>query len=930
MELPTFLLGLLWNIACFGGIIGVIYLIFRKTPTVEVSPRKSESKYQWNTNFSLKSFVSYLKNLQREGKSSISEVIADIENKVGESSNQVQPITEKTAQATDMLPSVVKTHNSLDTSTFLLYLGAFVFSFALFIFAAFTWEMYSAMFKIILILLVPVVFFAVFLFLRTKEKFAAASATFALVGAISLGFAGLGIWNFADLSVLSIDFAKYWLWYGAVLSGVYILLFGALKQRRYVTLFLVSLYSALLSFVSAYAESATLQIVLLMLLNTAFFLITTLWEKKDSLFENTPRGIGHLLDFIGFIVVLQGNFVGFDRIVALLVILLPFLFDIGIAIYSKKHLEELLAILSFVPRLAFILTIFAVSDTVMLVSVAVTLVASVLFAEFFYAAKNSANYQVQTIWSSIIAILVLIFIVPWGRFPGLEFMQAVSQLQDMTLLLAGVLLTVVHLLPMLKNTAKPLYGFALLPVLLIIYAILPVNLLLVVSIIFAILGVYAVLSPGFMKVEHERWGVVSIVEIVLLLASWMVFSQPDLLARVLVLLIVVVGLTILLTHRQWTKVSFVILPFVLLTTGTLFNYLNSVIFSDTVNLEWSRIALLLPLLIYAAIPHIGEYLKTMRKDATLLAVVMTVLPFLAIGVTSSVAVFLSAIIILTLLSVFVETKEPYIGYFLSAFTIVWVFNVGEIFNFTGSLQALFISLLLLLSQIAVRYLLSHKDVAENFRPGIIAFSRVMSFLVFLHYLLAFFWARGAGIEGLATTMFDSAMVVIGLLFSSASLIFAPISAKNKRLAGIGLVLAIWNLVSTVEVSNQWYVVPATMYIGTLAYLSALDKNETETQLFEAFAVAIQGFSLLQLSTVGIESNQLVYGFILIVLSLGITLFGQIYSRKVLHWGGLLFLILALYVRLQFIILLIPWWVYLAIIGLLLMGAGIVAVAKKSS
>jgi len=85
---------------------------------------------------------------------------------------------------------------------------------------------------------------------------------------------------------------------------------------------------------------------------------------------------------------------------------------------------------------------------------------------------------------------------------------------------------------------------------------------------------------------------------------------------------------------------------------------------------------------------------------------------------------------------------------------------------------------------------------------------------------------------------------------------------------------------------------------------------------------------LLVQSIGLGGKELVYGLALIVLSLLAIIIGKEYNRKNLYKLGILFLVLALVARLWFFVFIIHFWVFLALIGITLMGTGVYALSKK--
>lgn len=884
----------------------------------------------FNQTFTLGEFKTYLQALKQEGKTTLDEVLKDIGMKIGElngvKQEQASEEVETAAASTSPKPTFSRSAPRvapIETSTMLLYLGAFVFSFAIFVFAAFTWNMYSNAFKILLIVLIPVAFWAAGWYFSNKQKYATASATFLFVGALATGFAGLGLWNFTGLKDSGMAFSTYWSVYGAILVALYGLVWELTGRIRYRWLFVVATYSFIGSSAFALVDSAATRVLFVILLNALFLAVSSLWKPHESALQKIPRTMAQALDIVGVLAVISLNLAaaGVDRYALLLVLIVPFLLDIYVVATKQDRANEVaeegLAVLSFVPKVFLGLMIFTLTPPVASLWLAWALVVFGLFVEYRYAAKiGESLYNLSRVMIVVFAAFITLGILNNCNF-WLDGNACIDYPSFSALLIASIVSIAVSL-PIMFKRAKFEVGWGVLPLLLIVVLMFKATFAAWFIISAGVLLIVALASKGKFDTKQLQ----SLGEVLLLLA--VLFGPSSIVVvKAVQLFVAAIMWGMFAIERGRNSFVFESIPFALFGSYQLFAN-----FTDfPVDVRWMGLAFLLPAVVYGLlglIPQLGRYVQ----QSVFVAVVIfsTIAILLTIGHPLVAMLSIGMVLYLAILFT-VRLEESAIGYLIALLVLLWTGSLVGYLELTGGASILVFGATYFVSQLALLGLASANREGEDSlaNRSVVAVSRGLLVGTVLSFLGTLQIIASQAPLGLMREVYSR---VAGLLLMGGSVLVAQIPTRERRWAGIPAVLAAWVFAAFYETTSLGFALPLTIYLGLLAFWYQSEGDEMMSKIFEFFAVAIQGITLLGLSTTGTDLEQLIYGILLMLAAIGSIIAGNLLGRKALLVGGTVFLVLELVIRMWFLIVLIPWWVYLAVIGLCLMGAGIYAVSKK--
>lgn len=140
----------------------------------------------------------------------------------------------------------------------------------------------------------------------------------------------------------------------------------------------------------------------------------------------------------------------------------------------------------------------------------------------------------------------------------------------------------------------------------------------------------------------------------------------------------------------------------------------------------------------------------------------------------------------------------------------------------------------------------------------------------------------------------------------------------RRMSGISLVFLVWYFVRSGNWNFQFYIIPFTVYLLVISFLDSRDGNKSRSLELETLAYLLQFLSFFLHSLLSDDVNtSLVISIILMMLSAGLTVFGYLRRQKIIWILALVFLNLTLVFRFLFVVTLIPWWIYLACFGLVI-------------
>ena len=173
-------------------------------------------------------------------------------------------------------------------------------------------------------------------------------------------------------------------------------------------------------------------------------------------------------------------------------------------------------------------------------------------------------------------------------------------------------------------------------------------------------------------------------------------------------------------------------------------------------------------------------------------------------------------------------------------------------------------------------------------------------------------------------------IVTGLTAAVGLGISNRLSIWAGNIAGLAFVTAFWNLFYKYELDWQYYMLTLSLYMIFLSLRYQRMGKKSTSLAYELGAYLFQSTLLLIDSIFRSGEDKIITGLLLILLSLCIAIMGSFRKNKALIIIGISYLILELVVRLYVVIIALEWWMYLLIVGILLIVGAIFLFIKSGT
>lgn len=916
----SFLGDLLFSLSCFGIVIVLGYAFLRLFSNNQSSHRKTT---QTKNLYTMKSFLHYLKDLKQEGAKTIDQVIEDVTQKVAreEDTQALELVSEiSNDQYITTTPAPQQSNpTKYDTATVLLYLGAVLFLFAIVVFALFSWQNFSTVSQLLLISLVPAVFFAVGFAIRKREQFSQAATTFLVISAITIGLAGIGIWNFIDIEAL-VPFWQYWGYFSLVATLLYFAFSQLLPERQYKFFFLVALYSLSISVIMAQNTSPEMRLVLLALSNCGLAALVSYIPDFTEIGQKSMRLVNMSIDGVALVLLFLGMYESSTLLPAVLLLGIPFLVNGYWGLVKNKKTEKMLVYATFVPKIWLLLGVLpgVFSASVVTVIVALSISFAVLSLEFYVKKyHNDELYSPAWRWHLLLSLLLLVVSTNWtGKFELVGYVQTVWNVGAPAFLFSSIVLSGAYAVSYLQGSFGNKLGIVLVPLLFSLLSLVTTELFVITLVTTSVIAL--LLGASFLTKHIASLANYSITASVFTFVVAMFEKENFLLGILLAMTVVVFGVTCMRIKKD--SLLWLTLPLIALAM----NHVNAITSSYSL-LE--GIPFLVPILVSNLLVlavHLDTELD--HSDSSLRdSILMKFSVFAALGGvlatwhTYETSLWVLVISVLFMIAWQLIEKSRLWEYAIPPLLLAGFWQFLRMLGVEASLTYLLIALLLAFSQQIIRLVKESTSQVLSLATYSRSLAAVGLFilLLLLQYLSREYFA-------------NSVLVYVSLasVFITMSIFVSQVGDSVKKLGGVGIVFALWYIGVYSDWLTQGYIIPITLYLLTLAYYEA-PENKGNRKLFEVSAVLLQLGSLFIQSARGSDENQLFYSILLIVLSTGTIILGNQLEKTHLVKIGSAMLALIFIVRLWSFITIIPWWLLVAVFGLLLMGASMYSSWKKA-
>jgi hypothetical protein len=961
----------------------------------------------------------------------------------------------------------------LSNAEILLYLGSALVLFSIFVLVAFNWQTFNNLVKSIILIILTFGFYGLGIVLNSSHTLRKAGLTFITIGSLSLGFLGLGLWNFGLKDSLGISFQVFWLIHSVVLLMAYSVTLYLLKLNRFFYFLLISLYSFIISFSFTLTDDPKFRVVVIAALNLIIYSSDGLFNKFSSEVKMISRVLNMILDLIIFLTILglsgEIDDIGLKYIAAFS-LLVPAAFILLSFFKDKARIEPAASMILVPMKFMLILWIFGLQLPAYITLFTLYALIVTLFNEYTVAVRSRFLFILSSgINILIVSLTSIIVFVDWmdtSVFKFNSYLGVLIMLGNSMVLLTPLLvrnnlrlLSIAVLYPILASLR--IFTF-LFPESGVFYYVL---LLMIEHFVFAALFIW---FRGRNKQNGKIFVVPSLIFTSILLLGLSLFGESyiilfaySLIAFSLSIIANVTGKTKLeiitiflkyiafwafITYLQRFELKFIDLDNVnvqgllMLLPGfgyfilheirkrkykeTYFN-IGIILFTLTavsltisnskfflfavftnllyaayylvryksrwwaisffiiaqvylvnlfIVLGWEFEKILLPVsvlnLFFAItstniIKILGRNLDNFvfRQFETLVnaaSILIFAIVFILLSYTANYFLFATVIVSSIVPLITNSENRKYknlsgagivmagwilcsifkleIGYYYVSLTSylllnsiyhlnkyknnIWstisfvslyafIFNVSTIagigfnnFLLSASLLSLVFGIISSQSE-GFKYLLLNYEVKKSF-------SALSSFTAISILFLMLF------------RIFSNPEYISTLtsLIAGSALLISRQGRIGQNLSGLGAVLSVWNLASLTDANFQLYVIPVTLYLLALSYSYNRDGRIITGQNLELLSFLWQFSTLLGQSVFASDGLQVLYGMVLIALCIIVVMISLIRNEKKLLTLALSFIVLELMVRLYVVILSVPWWIYVGLFGLSLIGIAV--------
>lgn len=831
----------------------------------------------------------------------------------------------KTVPIQDVKPKTLPKKSILDnfSASILLYLGAGLIIFAVFVFVAFTWETYSNTAKSFILTVFTFCMYGSGILFTANKKIRQAGLTFLFIASVLFGFLGIGLWNFYFKEISVIPFQQYWLFWSLLMVGIYAITLHMLNLKQFFFLLLIAIYSSFYTFSYVVADNSNLRSAVFLSLNLAFYSFNGFFDKYLKIIKVSSRFVNLFFNFLTLATVIlclaDRTLSDTDKVIATYSLLVPTLFAILTLIKERTSIEPTVEVI-LLPIKILIICILAKAR------IETTFITLFLYASFITVLTSYLKSKSFTLlfWTSkgtswiIAGLLSLIFLITWILPGEIQF----SKFTQIGLIIGiSLLLTI----PEFLSKRKIILSIALVyPIFAAtrIFSLLHTNTDPIHFVLILLLLVYSAATVGVYFHQQEfKNRLYTLLPTIILgsITTLLISLAGDTLSITLgfgLISFIVLALSTTLKTRWLMLLS---LPLNLIAYPAFLTLINDHTPLVIEQPELYGMLFLIPVFIYAFLFEI-LYFKKKSCYPYIAGFFLFAISGLFL-VLSHEQMQLSYLLILTLYAFYslMRFSKKYITYFvfsLSTFSLWAGMDIYDVNKETGLAATLFLWLIFTIcNYILRRYLTTvvDKKLMLHFSYQVVICTLVTIIPLFLFI----------------PTNFSIPFVAAGIVLFLILLMSNHLHELFSNLSGIGLLFISWHIIYH-QGWSKFYVVPLTIYLLILALRYHLAKKLRWSRILEICAYICQFTVLLTQSMSLDDPSKIVTGLILIILATGVLISGLYRKRNELIYLALGFIFVELVIRLYVIIILIPWWLYLGLLGLILMGLAIYILWKIGS
>lgn len=939
--------------ACFFifAVGGFIWLINAATKNNKSSPPQTISQDNYET-------IKWLVKQKANGYNTITELIdalhsqnpLPVTNSLSEpyiaveppQSIQEQPVIKYSeipqSSVEQIAPQVVedKGFGTQFNAKVLLYLGSSLVVFAIFILVAFNWEAFPNLLKSIILIGVTLAFYILGYWLYKIEHLKEAGITFILIASISVGFLGFGLWTFG-IKDLGLDFNWYWFYYSILTFAIYVFTYHLLKVRSLYYLLILSIYAFFTSTSFLIATDNKFRITIFLVLNYFLFLITLKYDERQ-LISYITRILNQILNVLVIgTILLNIDTLGSTqiKIIASIAVLIPTLFEITSYLKDKIEGEIHISIISFPVKALMIANIFAIDNGFKLVIFILLICVYTLISEiidYYYEDKKELIVSFKGITWIISFIISAIIVQNWIS-PEVLNISTPIKIFAVIAVLATLLIPEIIAKSKFATSIISIYGlFAFSKIFSIVFPSADLNVFIVlfsaILLILTLLQAYiskrdktflipleiaTAICVSFLALISQNWSYILLgftcIDVALI-ENLMVFKLPQ--SRFLTVPI--------------NAIIYYSLIQCLISRGIM-----------TSRIEITGLAFLIPAVIYAYSLDILNHIKKENIGEIFGFIFFTTLAVAFTFTNATYLLYTTILILLYGIYTFFRFKLVASSFviFIASQVVLFISIYKLNFNNPNYLQFLMCSSILIAIFAAISKIKFQEDLLLPFKNLSLA-------CAILILPVLFFGAFN--IEYISYELIIASICIVNVFICTL---------KSKEygiaLSGLSILFLVFHLAQRSSAHLDYYVFAIAIYLLTLSLLLyklshafifengeiLLTKVEDHVQYSYAFTLENIGyifpFTTLLLQSIGDASEffKFATGAALIILSIGLLFFALARKNKNFIVISIGFIGLELFIRLYSLILSIPWWIYLGLIGFGLISLAVYIINKNA-
>ncbi|MBD3362273.1 DUF2157 domain-containing protein [Candidatus Dojkabacteria bacterium] len=898
-----------------------------------LSKKNSEQRKDTNT-LNKQTLIRWLKQQKKAGLITIDDLLTKIERSkhatkqdkykttkqtlVHKKETQSNEIETKSTKKKDSATDIIKKQSS--NATLLLYIGAILVIFSVFIFTAFNWETFSGLIKSFILIGLTLSFYISGIIIYQFKSIKKAGITFITIASIGLGFTGIGLWKFLLENTWTLNFSTYWLGYSIFMTLVYSVSLYLFNLRKYFYFLLISIYSSILSFAFTLTTEIEYRVVVILILNLLFYFSDGILTKFTKEIQFSSRLINQILNVLGILTVIIGLDTGLihSNIIYLITLFVPTVFSVITWFKQKYKVETLISLLLTPVKIFiayFVLDLENPNPVQLTLVVTIYTILNTILAEIIFDKKHKLLHAISTFVSGGLIFITTLFYILMSASNSSSYIFSTDAKLFVLIVNSSLLI-----LPHLAKNRRIIFAIGINYLIFSSYQILailnenfrPIHLIILLTLI-ETLGLLLHYLIHKKKIKNFYYSLLPIILISGIISITIGLEEKPL-DRLVSFTILSIVLTIISRLHKIKFIDLVTIPINLVAYVSFFKFLEAEAAIE-IQMHHYGMIFLIPVLFYLIKFEINKINQKYIYPFIIGALFFWIISIF-LTIKNNNFLLISLIISLTYwIYAQFRFRKSFITYLIYLFSNLITWQILNIQNQDVDIYILSTSLLTIMFTI-VSYIKSKSPILklEDRTRKHFSLSTIISTTILFPIIFVLVITDPSNATVLAA-------LALGLNLAIASRRYSFLA----DFAGIGLVLALWNYIFQLDFNSlvtQFIFLPITLWILILSFKYYLKKKKRLSLILESGGYILHSLILLSQSVFLSEEENILYGIILIGVSILILLWGVYRDKKALIIISIIFLITELIIRLYIILIDTPWYIYVCLFGMILLGIAI--------